>query len=74
MKRSDSSSVKATRCVGTRSNRNGASHRPKPTAISSPGVVTRHKLALCSAQKVKEAAVIAMLIERLVIVMNPRLR
>ncbi len=42
-----------------------------PTAISSPGVVTRHRLAVCSAEKVRLAAVMARLSERCVTVMGP---
>lgn len=46
-------------------------HLLSPRAISSPGVVTRHKLALCRAQKVSADAVIAKLIDRLVMVIQP---
>lgn len=43
-----------------------------PRAISSPGVVTRHRLALCRAQKVSADAVIARLIDRRVTVIQPK--
>eukprot|EP00983_Pelagomonas_calceolata_P035852 1122102-Pelagomonas_calceolata.AAC.1 len=45
--------------TGTFNMRKGVSHHLKAKAISSPGVVTRHKLAACSEVRVRAAAVMA---------------
>ena len=41
--------------------RKGASHQRRPSAISSPGVVTKHRLAAWREQKARVAAVTASL-------------
>jgi hypothetical protein len=47
--------------MGAPINLRGVSHQRTPSAISSPGVVTRHREAACREMKVRQAPVMARL-------------
>lgn len=53
MNRSASSTVSSSSLTGSPTQRSGPSARPMAAAMRSGGVVTRHRLADCSATKVR---------------------